>query len=104
MHDAWTGLLTMLAGVGLGALFFGGLWWTLRRGMASDRPVLWFVGSFVIRSGITVLGFYVVSDGHWQRLLLCTFGFGAARMVATRVSRQWELRHAAMVREIPRAS
>ena len=104
MHEAWTGLLATLAGAGLGALFFGGLWWTLRKGIASDRPVLWFVGSFVVRSGITVLGFYFVSDGHWQRLLLCTFGFGAARMVATRVSRQWEDRHMGTAQEIPRAS
>jgi F1F0 ATPase subunit 2 len=30
------------AGLLLGAIFFGGLWWTVRKGVSSKRPALWF--------------------------------------------------------------
>jgi hypothetical protein len=35
MNDASMLILACAAGVGLGAMFFGGLWWTLRRVSAS---------------------------------------------------------------------
>jgi len=36
-------LVTALAlGLVLGAVFFGGLWWTVRRGLTSSTPGLWF--------------------------------------------------------------
>ena len=75
--------LAGVAGLIMGAIFFGGLWWTVRKGVASQRPALWFVGSFVLRTGVVVAGFYVVSDGQWQRLLACLFGFAVARFIVT---------------------
>ena len=33
----------------LGTMFFGGLWWTVRTGVSSQRPALWFLGSLVLR-------------------------------------------------------
>ena len=35
-------VLAWVAGVVLGAIFFGGLWWTVRKGVSSKRPALWF--------------------------------------------------------------
>jgi F1F0 ATPase subunit 2 len=75
--------LAGVAGLIMGAIFFGGLWWTVRKGVSSQRPALWFVGSFVLRTGVVVAGFYVVSDGHWQRLLACLVGFAVARFIVT---------------------
>lgn len=75
--------LAGVAGLIMGAIFFGGLWWTVRKGVASQRPALWFVGSFVLRTGVVVAGFYVVSGGHWLRLLACLFGFAVARLIVT---------------------
>ncbi|MDZ7583921.1 MAG: ATP synthase subunit I [Thiobacillus sp.] len=75
--------LAGVAGLIMGAIFFGGLWWTVRKGVASQRPALWFVGSFVLRTGVVVAGFYVVSGGQWQRLLACLFGFAVARFIVT---------------------
>ena len=49
------------AGVLLGALFFGGLWWTVREGLSSKRVAMWFLGSLLLRMGVTLAGFYVVS-------------------------------------------
>lgn len=75
--------LAGLAGGALGAVFFGGLWWTVRRGLASTQPALWFVGSLVLRTSVVVGGFYVVGGSEWERLLLCLIGFVAARVLVT---------------------
>jgi F1F0 ATPase subunit 2 len=79
--------LALAAGLGLGAFFFGGLWWTTRRALASSRPAAWFVGSFVVRTGVTLGGFYLVGDGRWERLATCLLGFVVARMAATRLTK-----------------
>jgi F1F0 ATPase subunit 2 len=80
-------LVAWAAGGLLGAVFFGGLWWTVRRGVSSRRPALWFLGSLMLRMSITVPGFYVASGGHWERLLLCLVGFAMATLCVTRLTR-----------------
>ncbi len=72
--------LAWSAGLGLGVMFFGGLWWTVRRGVSSDYPALWFLVSVVLRTSIVLFGFYVASGGQWPRLLLCLLGFVMARV------------------------
>jgi F1F0 ATPase subunit 2 len=79
--------LALLAGMLLGAVFFGGLWWTVQKGLASPRPALWFLGSLLLRTGIALAGFYVVAGGDWKRLLACLAGFIAVRIIATRLAR-----------------
>jgi len=81
MNEWLTLALAMVAGLLLGAIFFGGLWWTVRKGVSSKRPALLFLGSMLLRTGVVIAGFYVVSDGHWQRLLACLFGFAIARFI-----------------------
>lgn len=78
--------LALLAGIVLGVMFFGGLWWTVLKGVASPRPALWFLGSLLLRTGITLVGFYFVSDGDWKRLLVCLSGFIIARLIVTRLT------------------
>jgi F1F0 ATPase subunit 2 len=82
-------ILVLAAGAGilLGAIFFGGLWWTVHKGVSSQRPALWFLGSMLVRTGIAVAGFYVVSDGRWQRLVACLLGFVVARLLVTQLAR-----------------
>ncbi len=80
MTDIWTLVAALLAGAVLGLVFFGGLWWTVRRGVTSPRPALWFVASLVVRLALTLVGIYLVSGGAWQRLLACLLGFWLARM------------------------
>jgi len=77
----------MSTGVLLGAMFYGGLWWTVRRGVSSKRVALWFFGSLLLRTGLALAGFYVVADGDWQRLLLCLLGFVVARLAVTWLTR-----------------
>ena len=87
MSDLLTLLLASLAGGVLGALFFGGLWWTVRRAMAAKQPALWVFGSLLLRTSVALAGFYVVSGGHMDRLLLCLLGFVMARLLVTRLTR-----------------
>ncbi len=83
MNEIFTWVLSFAAGGLLGWIFFGGLWWTVRKGVSSQRPALWFFGSSMLRMGIALAGFYFVSGGHWERLLLCLFGFVSARLIVT---------------------
>ncbi|HAT29532.1 MAG TPA: ATP synthase subunit I [Janthinobacterium sp.] len=96
MNETMTWGLAGLAGAALGALFFGGLWWTVRRGLASSQPALWLFGSLLLRMGATLAGFYAVGGGDWRRLLACLLGFVAARLLALRLGApQREAVHAA---------
>jgi len=87
MNESWTLTLACLAGVALGAVFFGGLWWTTRRGVCSQRPALWFIGSLLLRLGLVLGGLYVVGRGDGQRLLVCLLGFVAAQLGASWLGR-----------------
>jgi F1F0 ATPase subunit 2 len=53
----------------------------------SKQPALWFFGSLLLRMSIALAGFYFVSGGHWERLLLCLLGFVMARLVLTWLTR-----------------
>ena len=75
--------LALLAGAALGGLFYGGLWWTVRNGVASRSP-LWFLVSFPLRMLTVLAGFYAVSHGHPGPLIACLLGFTAARLLITR--------------------
>lgn len=86
MNDALTLALALVAGLALGTIFFGGLWWTVRKGVSSKQPALWFFGSLLLRAGITLVGFYFVGRGHWERLLVCLLGFVIARLIVTRLT------------------
>ncbi len=79
-------LLALVAGVFLGTLFFGGLWWTVRRGVASHQPAIWFVGSLLLRTAIAIFGFYFVMQGDWRRLVSCLSGFLIARICVVRLT------------------
>lgn len=76
-----------VAGLALGAVFFGGLWWTLRKSLASPRPALWILGSLLTRMSLLLVGLYLVSDGEWQRLLAGLAGVIGARYIVLWLTR-----------------
>ena len=84
MDEPWGLAAALMAGIVLGAFFVGGLWWTGRKGVASDRAALWFLGSMLLRTSVVVLGFYFILGDNWQRLVAGLLGFVIARIVATR--------------------
>ncbi len=77
----------LAAGMLLGAFFFGGLWWTVRRGIASKHAALWFISSMLLRTAVVMLGFYWVMGDSWQRLLAALLGFVIARIMVTRLTK-----------------
>jgi F1F0 ATPase subunit 2 len=79
--------LALVAGLLLGMIFFGGLWWTVRKGVFSKSPGLWFLGSMLLRMSVVLAGFYFVGRGDWQRLVTCLLGFIIARFVVMRLTR-----------------
>ena len=52
MSDTLALALAFLAGALLGVFFFGGLWWTVQKGVASETPALWFLGSLLLRTSL----------------------------------------------------
>jgi len=72
---------SLFAGGLLGLIFFGGLWFTIRRAVFSQNPGMWFLLSLISRMSLAVAGFYVVSSGSWKRLLACLVGFLAGRIL-----------------------
>lgn len=87
MNETLSLLLPGVIGLFLGAIFFGGLWWTVRKGLGSRQSALWFFGSLLLRMAIVLVGFYFVGRGDWKRLLVCLLGFVVARFMVTRLTR-----------------
>lgn len=87
MNDALALAFAWAAGGGLGVVFFGGLWWTVRRGITSKWAPLWFFGSLLVRTLVVLAGFYAASAGRLDRLLACLFGFVLARCAVTWLTR-----------------
>jgi F1F0 ATPase subunit 2 len=77
----------LAAGLLFGALFFGGLWWTVIMSVSSPRPALWFFTSMLLRMSVTLPGFYFVGGSDWRRWLVCLLGFVLARLAV-----KWQTR------------
>lgn len=85
MTDYSPGIMTLfmvfLGGGLLGGLFFGGLWWTVQKGLHSTHAGAWFLTSSVVRIGVAIVGIYLITYGQWSRMLACLLGFIAARFL-----------------------
>ena len=84
MGDAVLLILALPAGLVLGALFYTSLWWTIRHGLVTTLPGVWFLASLLLRTAFAVAGFLLIAQGDWRRLLACLAGFMAARALLTR--------------------
>ena len=95
MNEFVTLLPAFAEGFLFGAIFYGGLWWTVYKGIARQNSVLIFPFSLLLRMSVTLTGFYLVGQGDWRRLLVCLFGFIIARIVVTLLTRPaQEINHA----------
>ncbi len=83
MNEILFMIFALVAGLALGTLFFGGLWFTVKKTITAKTPAIWFISSFFLRIAIVLVGFYYVAQGSWQRLLICLVGFVVARFVVT---------------------
>ena len=92
MNEIWIIILTIIAGFLLGVFFFGGLWWTTKKGLLSKSPTLWFLLSLFIRVGITLTAFYFISRDHWEKMVFCLLGFIVARFIIMRFTQVPEIK------------
>ena len=104
MNEILNLILALLAGFLLGAFFFGGLWWTVQKGISSKRPELWFLGSLLLRTITAVAGFYFASGGHWERLLVCLLGFFIVRRIIMRYTRLPDEEYNQLIKEASHAN
>jgi F1F0 ATPase subunit 2 len=103
MTEMLTLVLAGVAGGALGGIFFGGLWWTVRKGISSRQPALLFFASLLLRTIIVLTGFHFVTDGHWNRLLVCLLGFVIARFIVMRLTDSPAGHHQSPAREADHA-
>jgi len=87
MNEYFQLALALVAGGGLGCIFFGGLWYTVRQGLKARQPALWFLVSLLVRMSVVLVGFYLVGHSDWRRLAACLAGFVIARFVVVRQTR-----------------
>ncbi|MET4141700.1 ATP synthase subunit I [Pedobacter sp. UYP1] len=77
-------IIASISGIILGMIFFGGLWFTIKKTLRTSSAALWILGSSLIRTVIVLTGFYFVAQGSWQRLLLAMAGFIVGRFLVMR--------------------
>lgn len=80
-------VIALAVGIALGAICFGGLWWTVTQGMRSNNPALWFLLSAMGRLGLVFAGIYLVAHDSLTNVLLCLMGLVIARTVIVRYFR-----------------
>jgi F1F0 ATPase subunit 2 len=100
MNEIVYKILAFIVGLLLGTIFFGGLWFTVRKLVTSKRPALWFLGSFILRVSITLIGFYYIFSGSWQRLLICVAGFIIARFAVIHFTKMSEEKPVLLKKEV----
>ena len=62
-------ILALIAGGLLGSIFFGGLWWTVNRGISSEWPAVWFLCSLcyerLLPLQASILSRMAMAEGWW---------------------------------------
>ncbi len=79
MNEILNIAVPFIVGLLLGIIFFGGLWFTVKKLTTSKMPALLVMGSFIGRIVIVLAGFYFVSLGDWKKLVICLIGFVVGR-------------------------
>jgi len=87
MNETMTLFFAAAAGLFLGAIFYGGLWYTVRKGVTAKQPALWFMGSLFARMSLVLVGIYFIGGNSWQRMLACLLGFIVARWLVVWLTR-----------------
>jgi F1F0 ATPase subunit 2 len=77
-----TGLgMALAAGAALGAVFFGGLWLTVRRLPGTRSPYRFYSLSLLFRLTLVLAGFYLLAAGGYGVILAAGVGFLVSRQL-----------------------
>jgi F1F0 ATPase subunit 2 len=71
----------LIAGLGVGIFYFGGLWLTAQRLPEAHQPALLALGSLTGRMGVALLVVYLVTGGHWAKIGVYLLGFFVMRTI-----------------------
>ena len=84
-----TGLIigALAAGMALGIVLFGGLWWTVNRALTATIPGVWFGLSALLRMAVSVSALYYVARLGLPSLITCLCGLLIARGAVMRLTR-----------------
>ena len=74
-------ILGIFVGLLSGFIFYGGLWVTVNKGVASNRPGLLFFLSYLLRTAIVVILFVLTTGGSIVRIGFTLLGFVIARII-----------------------
>jgi F1F0 ATPase subunit 2 len=80
-------IIPFATGLVLGTFCFGGLWWTVTRGVRSHNPALWLLLSAMGRLALVFAGIYLVARNGLADLLFCLIGFVVSRALVIRYLR-----------------
>lgn len=73
--------LLLLAGAGLGLLFYGGLWLTIRALPNSHFPTAVTLLSFWGRAAVVLVAMVFITAHRWQNAVVCLVGFILGRLL-----------------------
>lgn len=76
--------LSFFTGLGVGVIFYMGLWWTILK-FSSKRLMLWWWASFIIRITIVLSIFYLVAGEHLARYAVILLGFIISRKIVLKI-------------------
>ena len=93
MNAIFLSVVTFFGGIALGMIFFGGLWFTVRKVAQNELSAAWIMVSFAVRTAVTLSGFYFIAGANWQALMVSLFGFIIARSVVKCLTKlkTWEV-------------
>lgn len=77
-------LLGIFAGIGLAAIYFGGLWMTVKK-VAEDGKASKLVLSFFVRAAVVLVGFYWLLQVDLMALGAALVTFVVSRLAVTRI-------------------
>jgi F1F0 ATPase subunit 2 len=72
-----------MAGLALGAFYFISLWQTVRSVMHTENRARLLMISFVVRLAVILTAFFLLMNGHWERLAAAMVGFIVMRKILT---------------------
>ena len=84
MFQTVPALQSLIVGSLLGVLYFGGLWWTVRRTLQQELHVARYLLSFFLRSALVLVGFYYLALTYGLHVLFGMLGFLLSRLLITR--------------------
>jgi len=74
--------LAAVGGVTLSVFYFGGLWFTLQKISLVKATALLLAGSFLVRTTVLLVGFYLVAGSGLDKLAVCFICFLVTRHYA----------------------